>query len=61
MELIKATTDDIQNKEEKVIKSICKNIYIKDISNDPSWTVRPNLKDQINKKPDDRKTDQTTE
>jgi hypothetical protein len=30
MELIKATTDDIQNKEEKVIKSICKNIYIKD-------------------------------
>ena len=32
MEIIKTTTDDIQNKEEKVIKSICKNTYIKDKS-----------------------------
>jgi len=30
MEIVKATTDDIQDKEDKVIKSICKNIYIKD-------------------------------
>ena len=29
MELIKATTDSIENKEDKVIKNICKNIYIK--------------------------------
>ena len=32
MEIIKTTTDDIQNKEEKVIKSICKTTYIKDKS-----------------------------
>jgi len=30
MEIIKATTDDIKDKEDKVIKSICKNIYIKE-------------------------------
>ena len=29
MELIKATTDSIENKQDKVIKNICKNIYIK--------------------------------
>ena len=27
----------------------------------PSWSSRPNPKDRINKKPDDRKNDQTTE
>ena len=27
----------------------------------PSWSSRPNPEDQINRKPDDRKNDQTTE
>jgi hypothetical protein len=30
MELIKATTDDISGKEDKIIKNLCKNIYIND-------------------------------
>jgi len=29
MELIKATTDDVDDKEGKIIKNVCKNVYIK--------------------------------